>query len=234
MLTLEDIRIEMDGFQLTADFAVAQGACVGVIGPSGAGKSTLLGAVAGFIPIASGDIRWQGKSISGLAPADRPISLLFQDNNLFPHLTAEQNVGLGLRPDLRLSSHQKEQVARALDRVGLRGLAARKPAALSGGQQSRVALARMLLRGKPLMLLDEPFSALGPALKAEMLDLVKELVVETGATLLMVTHDPQDAVRIAGETVLVAEGVAYSPVDTQALFADPPQILKDYLGVFPL
>lgn len=230
MLTLEGLRIEMDDFQLCADLTIKEGSRVAVVGPSGAGKSTLLGALAGFVPITAGRILWEGQDISTLSPAQRPISLLFQDNNLFPHLTAAQNVGLGLRPDLRLSPAQTAQVNEALLRVGLNGMGGRKPAELSGGQQSRVALARMLLRGKPLVLLDEPFSALGPALKVEMLDLVAELVAESGATLLMVTHDPQDALRIADQTVLVAEGIAHAPQETKALFADPPDALRRYLG----
>ncbi|HHI71114.1 MAG TPA: ATP-binding cassette domain-containing protein, partial [Rhodobacteraceae bacterium] len=163
-------------------------------------------------------------------PGKRPVSILFQDNNLFPHMTVAQNVGLGLRPDLRLSAQQKTQVEAALERVGLAGFGARKPAALSGGQASRVALARVLLRGNPLVLLDEPFAALGPALKVEMLDLVRDLMGETGATLMMVSHDPEDAKRIAQRTVLVADGEALAPVETAEIFANPPEALQAYLG----
>ena len=137
---------------------------------------------------------------------------------------------LGLRPDLRLSLAEKTKVEAALDRVGLGGLGARKPGQLSGGQIGRAALARALLRARPLLLLDEPFAALGPALKADMLDLVAEVAGETGATLLMVTHDPADAKRIADVTVLVADGVAHPPGPTAELFADPPPALRAYLG----
>ena len=94
----------------------------------------------------------------------------------------------------------------------------------------RAALARALLRARPILLLDEPFAALGPALKAEMLDLVTETANETGATVLMVTHDPADARHFADLTVLVADGVAAAPVPTAALFANPPSALRDYLG----
>lgn len=170
------------------------------------------------------------RDITGLEPGARPVSLLFQDNNLFPHLSVAQNVGLGLRADLKLSSDDKALVARVLARVGLEDHANKRPAELSGGQQQRVALARVLLRDKPILLLDEPFAALGPALKSEMLDLVAEIVEQSGATLLMVTHDPRDAMRLADETVLVAEGKAFAPVATKALFDDPPEALKDYLG----
>ena len=156
--------------------------------------------------------------------------MLFQDGNLFPHLTVAQNVGLGLRARLRLTETEHSRVEQALDRVGLAGMRDRKPAALSGGQQSRVALARVLVQGRDLLLLDEPFAALGPALKTEMLDLVSELVEESGATLLMVSHDPTDARRIADQVVLVVEGQAYPPQETAQLLDDPPPALKAYLG----
>jgi thiamine transport system ATP-binding protein len=230
MLTLEKIVIRQGAFVLRADFSVPAGARVAVIGPSGAGKSTLLDVISGFFAPESGRVLWNGQDLAPLAPGGRPISVLFQDNNLFPHMTVAQNVGLGLRPDLRLSAAERVKVQQSLDRVGLGGLGARKPAALSGGQRSRVALARVLLRARPLLLLDEPFGALGPALKAEMLALVCELAQETGATVLMVTHDPQEAVMVAGQTILVAEGMAHPPRDTKALFADPPAALRAYLG----
>jgi thiamine transport system ATP-binding protein len=230
MLTLEGLTLRQDSFELRADFAVETGAMVAVIGPSGAGKSTLLNAIAGFIRPSEGRVLWQGQELTPLPPGERPVTMIFQDNNLFPHLTAFDNVALGLRPSLKLASAERARVAGALARVGLAGLEARKPAALSGGQQSRVALARVLVRARPLLLLDEPFAALGPALREEMLDLVAELCCETGATLLMVTHDPRDAERIADKAVLVAEGRAHAPLPTARLLADPPRALRDYLG----
>jgi thiamine transport system ATP-binding protein len=156
--------------------------------------------------------------------------MLFQDNNLFPHLTVAQNTGLGLRPNLRLSADEHTKVTAALTRVGLSEMTDRKPAQLSGGQQSRVALARVLVQSRPLILLDEPFAALGPALKTEMLNLVAELLTDTGATLLMVSHDPKDARHIADQTILVANGTAHPPQDTQTLLDSPPDALKAYLG----
>lgn len=231
MLTLDQVEVRQDGFDLRADFTVPRGARVAVIGPSGAGKSTLLSVIAGFQPITGGRVVLAGQDVTQAAPGQRPLSMLFQDNNLFPHLTAGQNVGLGLRADLRLNAGQQTRVAQALERVGLAGLAGRKPAQLSGGQQSRAALARVLVQDRPLVLLDEPFAALGPALKLEMLDLLRDLLEETGATLLLVTHDPEDARHIAPQTILVADGVAMPPQDTGALFAAPPPALRSYLGV---
>lgn len=230
MLKLEKLVIDNGGFELSADFTLTAGSKVAIIGPSGAGKSTLIGGIAGFHPIVSGRLCWNGETITDAAPGARPLAMLFQDGNLFPHLTIAQNVGLGLNPDLRLSASQWEQVNQALARVGLEGMGTRKPAALSGGQQSRAALARVLIQGRPLLLLDEPFAALGPALKAEMLDLVDTLVAETSATLLMVSHDPQDARRIADQVILVADGLAHPPEDTASLLDNPPPALRTYLG----
>ncbi|MCI2399984.1 ATP-binding cassette domain-containing protein [Aliiroseovarius subalbicans] len=229
MLTLEDLHIVMDDFTLDADLSVETGACVAVLGPSGAGKSTLLMAIAGFLPLTSGRILWGGAPMPD-TPAKRPISMVFQDNNLFPHMTAFDNVALGLRPSLRLTGPERGQVENALARVGLTGLGDRKPGQLSGGQAARVALARVLLRNRPLLLLDEPFGALGPALRTEMVALVKDLVTETGATLLMVSHEPEDAREIADQVILVAEGTAHAPVPTAKIFADPPAALREYLG----
>lgn len=230
MLTLDAVNLTQGDFRLTADLTVPTGTRTAVIGPSGAGKSTLLAAIAGFLTPTNGHIRWQDTTLTETAPGKRPIAMLFQDNNLFPHLTAEQNVALGLRPNLRLTADEQTKVTAALTRVGLADLGNRKPAQLSGGQQSRVALARVLVQSRPLILLDEPFAALGPALKAEMLYLVAELLSETGATLLMVSHDPEDARRITDQTILVADGAAHPPQNTADLLDNPPEALKTYLG----
>lgn len=228
MLTLRDLHLTVGTFTLTADWQINPGDRVALIGPSGAGKSTLLAAIAGFLMPTSGQIQWDGQD---LGPAGtRPVSILFQDQNLFPHLTIAQNLGLGLNPALRLSPAQHKAVEDALAQVGLAGYGPRKPAQLSGGQQGRAALARALLRAKPLLLLDEPFAALGPALKSEMLDLVGSVADSTGAALLMVTHDPADARHLCPQTVLVADGVAHAPVSTADLFANPPAALQAYLG----
>lgn len=230
MLTLDGVVIRQEGFELAADFRVEAGALVAVIGPSGAGKSTLLGAIAGFVDLDEGRVLWEGKDLGGRAPGKRPISILFQDNNLFPHLGVAQNVALGIDPGGRLNDLQKARVAKAVERVGLAGMGDRKPGSLSGGQQSRAALARVLVQSNPLILLDEPFSALGPALKAEMLDLVAELARESAATVLMVSHDPGDAERFADTAILVAAGRAEAPVAVGDLLANPPAALREYLG----
>ncbi len=230
MLKLDGCVISNGDFVLRATLQIETGSRVAIIGPSGAGKSTLLEAIAGFRDLAAGQIYWRGSDITGLPPGQRPLAMLFQDGNLFPHLTAGQNIALGLHPNGRLSADERAQVHSALDRVGLPDMADRRPAQLSGGQQSRVALARVLVQQRPLLLLDEPFAALGPALKAEMLDLVSALTTEAGTTMMMVSHDPQDARRIASHSVLVADGLAHPVTETSTLFDNPPPALRDYLG----
>ena len=230
MLRCDNILIRQDGFELQADLVLEAGRKAAVIGPSGAGKSTLLLAIAGYIPLAQGRIIWRGQDITLSAPGVRPIAMLFQDNNLFPHLSVEQNVGLGLRPDMRLTADDRKRVASALERVGLAGQSNKRPGNLSGGQQSRAALARVLLQDRPLLLLDEPFSALGPALRADMLDLVADLVAETGASLMMVTHAPEDARRIADDLIFVADGKAHPTVPAAEALNAPSPALQEYLG----
>ncbi len=231
MLILEALRYTEGDYSLSADLSLTPGRRVAIIGPSGAGNSTLIDLVAGFLTPRAGRLLWQGHDNTPTPPDRRPVAMLFQENNLFPHLSLARNLGLALRPGGgRLSAEEAQKVEQALDRVGLGGLSARKPGALSGGQQSRAALARVLLQARPILALDEPFAALGPALKAQMLDLVQEVASELGALVLLVSHDPQDARRFAEEPVLVADGVAHAPVETQALFNAPPEALRAYLG----
>lgn len=230
MLELQNLSVTRGSFTLAADLSIAAGMRAAVIGASGSGKSTLLSLIAGFLAPDRGRILWERRDITATPPGKRPVSVLFQDQNLFPHLTAAQNVGLGLRPDLRLSTPQRVRVGQVLEEVGLAGMEDRKPADLSGGQQGRVALARVLLRARPVLLLDEPFAALGPALKAEMLDLLARIAEETGATVLMVSHDPGDARRFAPQTILIEDGRAQPPQPTGPLLDDPPPGLRAYLG----
>lgn len=217
-------------FPLSADLRIEAGKVTAVIGPSGAGKSTLLGGIAGFHRQQHGRLLWKDHDITELTPEKRPVSMLFQDNNLFPHLTILQNVALAVSPRLKPSADVTEKAEAILARVGLEGMSARKPAALSGGQQSRAALARALLQDREIMLMDEPFSALGPGLKAEMLDLSVALAKDAGRTVVMVTHDPADAARVADAIIGVVPGVAWPPIETQRFLSDPPDAFKDYLG----
>ena len=228
MLRLEGVRLRRGAWTLAADLSVERGAAVAVMGPSGSGKSSLLAAIGGFLEH-EGAILWDGARVDGRPPGRRPVATLFQEENLFPHLDARRNVALGIRPDLRLTPADWAAVDAALDAAGLSGLGARLPGDLSGGQAARVALARVAVQDRPLLLLDEAFSGLGPALKAEMLERTARLASEGGRTLLMVTHEPEDARAIGSETILVADGRVAPPVPTEPLLNDPPDALRRYL-----
>lgn len=218
--------------QLCFDLQADKGDIVALLGPSGAGKSTLLAMVAGFLEPDSGSLTIDGQPVIGVPPARRPLSILFQEHNLFPHLTIFENIGLGLHPGLRLSREEKEQVVIAAARVGLQSYLDRLPEQLSGGQRQRVALARCLIRQRPLLLLDEPFSALDPALRNDMLQLVQKLAREQLTTVLMVTHSPEDALKIADKCAFIEQGEVrvFGPAQ-QVLGRPEDKKLKQYLGV---
>ncbi len=206
MLEVADLRLDYPGFRASYTLQVPRGALCGLIGPSGGGKTTLLHAVAGFERPSAGILRFDGRDLIGLKPADRPLSILFQEHNLFPHLTAGQNVGLGIDSRLRLDAAGRAAVEEALTRVGLPGYGARLPAEMSGGQRQRVALARAVVRRRPLMLLDEPFGGLDPGLRTEMVALVDAIRREQGLTVLLSIHTPEDLGGIADLMAFVAEG----------------------------
>lgn len=175
-----------------------------ILGRSGSGKSTLLNLIAGFLNPTSGDIRWQGQSLLPLAPDQRPITTLFQQYNLFPHLSVSQNVGLGIHPGLKLSKKDWQEVETSLHEVGLSGQEHKLPADLSGGEQQRAALARCLIRQQPILLLDEPFSALDEGTRAEMINLTRRVIDRYSPCVFMVTHEIDDA-RALDATLLKVE-----------------------------
>lgn len=230
-IRLDGVTFSYEEMRMRFDLEVAAGEVVAIIGPSGSGKSTLLSLIGGFEEPTGGTIELMGHDVRALPPAARPCTTLFQDNNLFAHLDAATNVALGIRPSLALSPEDREQVETALTRVGLGGFGRRRPAELSGGERSRVALARALVRKRPILLLDEPFAALGPAQSAGMLDLLLALKAETGATVLLVTHRPEEAIRAATHTAFLADGRIIAKRETMALLEarDLPE-LDHYLG----
>ena len=214
------------------DLTVDAGEVLSLIGPSGSGKSTLLSLIAGFLPVSAGSIVVDDKPLHALAVAERPVSIVFQQHNLFPHLDLYTNVALGIDPSLRLTPAQLESVREALVRLGLESLQQRKPGELSGGQRQRVALARALVRRRKILLLDEAFAALGPALRAELIELVKELVREQEMTALLVSHQPGDALIASRRSAFICEGRVAALAPTAQLLAqsEPPQ-LREYLGL---
>jgi thiamine transport system ATP-binding protein len=220
LLEAADLTLDYPEFHACYTLSVPAGELCGLVGPSGGGKTTLLHAIAGFEMPSAGTLRFAGRDLLGLGPAERPLSVLFQDHNLFPHLTAGENVGLGIDPRLRLRREQRDEVEQALHRVGLASLGARLPAHLSGGQRQRVALARALVRKRPLMLLDEPFGGLDPGLRQEMIALVDALRREEGLTVILSIHTPEDIVGVADLMAFIANGRVLSA-------APPADLLKE-------
>jgi len=200
-----------------------------VVGPSGAGKSTFLNLISGFASISSGSIIWNGQEISNLPPAKRSVSILFQDNNLFPHLSVWRNLALAVTHWPKISRDNEEKLKAVMSEVGILGLENRKPSQLSGGQQSRVALARVLLQKNKILLLDEPFSALGPSLKDQMLELIKKIAKNKKLLVLMVTHEPADAKKVASQTLVVKDKKVHPPLSTEKALDPINGPLADYL-----
>ncbi|WP_109077095.1 thiamine ABC transporter ATP-binding protein [Aggregatibacter kilianii] len=206
MIRLDNVFLADDTLPMAFDLQVAAGERVAVIGPSGAGKSTLLNLIAGFVLPTRGDIWLNGENHTRSAPYERPVSMLFQENNLFPHLTVQQNLALGLKTSLKLTALEQQQLEQVAEAVGLSTFLSRLPNSLSGGQKQRVALARCLLRDKPILLLDEPFSALDPELRLEMLNLIDELCRSKNLTLLLVTHQPSELIGKTDRMIRIENG----------------------------
>lgn len=230
-VALEAVRFSYDATEMEFDVRFAAGKVTAVMGPSGSGKSTLLNLVAGFEQPQAGRILFDGRDMSAAAPAERPVSMVFQENNLFAHLDVAANVGLGRSPGLKLNEADRAAVRIALERVGLGGKEKRLPRELSGGERQRVALARVLVRDKAVLLLDEPFASLGPALRDDMLDLLADLQRERAMTVLFVTHQPDDAERIADDVVFLEGGAVAAFGQAEDFFGSKaPDAFRRYLG----
>ncbi len=181
----------------TYNLEAKPGEVVAILGQSGSGKSTLLDIIAGFIEPTSGSITLDGAELLGKPIEKRPITILFQNHNLFEHFTVQKNILLGVNKALKDSSKEVEKVQAILKEVGLDAHEHKLASQLSGGQQQRVALARVLMRREPILLLDEPFSGLDDATRIEMLELVQKITQEHQLHTIMVTHDLDDCERIA-------------------------------------
>jgi thiamine transport system ATP-binding protein len=183
---------------------VGKGEVVALLGPSGCGKSSLLGAIVGVVEPAHGTIAFDGEDVTHAPIHERGFGLVFQDGQLFPHLSVAGNIAYGLHK--RPRPEREARVAELLTLVGLDGLGGRKVTELSGGQRQRVALARSLAPRPRLLCLDEPLSSLDAELRARLADDLREVLAASGITALMVTHDPAEAERVAGRVVRMANG----------------------------
>ncbi|NBC96343.1 MAG: ATP-binding cassette domain-containing protein, partial [Deinococcus-Thermus bacterium] len=222
-----DATAAVSGF----DDRIAKGEFVSLLGPSGCGKTTTLRMIAGFVEPTSGRILLRGQPIDGLPPHRRNIGIVFQNYALFPHLTAAQNVGFGLRMRGLAKAEQAERVDAALRLVGLAGFERRYPAALSGGQQQRVALARALVIEPDVLLLDEPLSNLDAALRGEMRDEIRSLQRRLGITTVFVTHDQQEALAMSDRIIVMAAGRIVEDAAPRALSEHPRSLFAaGFLG----
>jgi len=212
---VQPTAVEMEGVEVylgetkvlhALSFRVEAGEIVSLLGPSGCGKTTLLRVIAGLLPPAAGEIRFDGRSVVRIPAERRGAVLVFQKPLLYPYLTVGQNIGFGLRMRQRPAEEIRQRVAEALAWVQLEGYQDRHPETLSGGQEQRVSLARALVTRPRVLLLDEPFSALDESLRGEMRLLLRTLHRALGMTTLFVTHDQQEAAMVGHRIGLLLDG----------------------------
>ena len=204
---------------------VAPGEILALLGPSGCGKSSTLRLIAGLDPASSGEIRLGGRNITALPPAERQVAMVFQSYALFPHLSVERNLSLGME----LRGMGRAEIQRNLDQVlalmQLEGLRQRKPAELSGGQRQRVALARALIRRPALFLLDEPMSNLDAQLREELRPQLREILCAGEAPVVYVTHDQQEAMGVADRIGVLQGGILQQCGTPQELYNSPANVV---------
>ena len=227
-LILDRLTFTMGDWSLCASLRVGRGQCAALIGASGAGKSTLLSLIAGFETPDSGAILVNNQDIGSLAPAQRP------EHNLFAHLSLYENIALGCHPGLNLTPADHKTINQALEATQLGDISRRRPAGVSGGERQRAALARCLCQKRPLLLLDEPFANLDPRLRLQMHALVDELRQTHGLTVIVVSHLPHEAARIADRMVFIHEGQITEQGSASSTLTNPQsQELRDYLQFTP-
>lgn len=207
-LSIRNLRKAFGAFTAVHDVTldIPKGEFLTFLGPSGSGKSTTLYAIAGFQDPTSGEVQLQGKSLLSVPSHKRNIGMVFQRYTLFPHLSVAENVAFPLRVRRRPEAEVRRKVADMLSLVRLEGFAGRLPAALSGGQQQRVALARALAYDPPILLMDEPLSALDKKLREEIQAEIRRIHRETGVTILYVTHDQEEALHLSDRIALFRDG----------------------------
>lgn len=218
------------------DLEITEGENVAVLGPSGSGKSTLLRIIAGLDDADSGEIRFNGASQAGIAPHERDVAIVFQHFALYPHLSALENISLGLRHGLGLPKKEAEVRAREIaSRMQVEHLLARKPKEMSGGQRQRIALARALARRSGIVLLDEPLSGLDAQLHAVLRLEIASMLRAVGATGVNVTHDQLDAMAMADRIAVINHGRIEQLGTPDELYARPETLfVASFIGTPPM
>jgi putative spermidine/putrescine transport system ATP-binding protein len=210
--------VALDG----VDLRVEPGELVTLLGPSGSGKTTLLSIVAGFDTPTAGQVLLHGRDVSGMAPAERDVGMVFQDYALFPHMTVAANVAYGLKVRRRPRAERERRVAEVLALLRLSGYEDRYPRQLSGGQQQRVALGRALAYDPQVVLMDEPLGALDRSLRVEMEEEIRRIHRDLGATIVYVTHDQQEALALSDRIAILREGRVVGAGTPEDLYRRPP------------
>ena len=225
-LVASGVHHAFDGTPVLTDVDVAlrRGSLACLIGPTGCGKTTLLRVLAGFLRPDAGRVRIGGRDVTDMNPARRGIGFVYQDLALFDHMSVRGNVGFGLRARGVRGVELERRVHEMLERVGLAGFASRRPTTLSGGQRQRVALARALVFEPDILLLDEPFAALDKNVRAQMQQEVRRLQQELGVTTILVTHDQQEAMRLADVLVMLREGRVEQSGPPRRLYTRPGSV----------
>ena len=210
---------------------IEEGKLTTLLGPSGCGKTTSLRMLAGYLQPTGGQIMIGGTDATTLPPEKRNLGMVFQSYALFPHLSIADNVGYGLKLRKVPTPERKARIAECLDMVGLGHLAERKPKALSGGQQQRVALARAIAIRPRLLLLDEPLSNLDARLRVQMRAEIRRIQSETGLTVVLVTHDQDEALEMSDSMVLMRAGKIEQTGSPSGVFTRPAsRFVADFLG----
>ena len=230
-LSCEKVELELDKKKILKDISleVRSGEILALLGESGCGKSSLLKAMLGLYPLSKGKIFFQGKEIQNLPSHKRGISVVFQDLRLFPHLNVGENVGFSLELQKVPKVERKKRVEELLKLVQLEGYSDRRIDSLSGGQMQRVAIARALAMNENILFLDEPFSALDPNLRREMGDFLLELQKKENLTVVLVTHDQEEALRLAHRIALMKEGEILQVDEGEKLYYSP---VNEYVARF--
>ena len=230
-LSCENLELELEKKKILKNISmeVRSGEILALLGESGCGKSSLLKAMLGLYPLAKGKIFFQGKEIQNLPSHKRGISVVFQDLRLFPHLNVGENVGFSLELQKIPKAERKKRVEELLKLVQLEGYSERRIDSLSGGQMQRVAIARALAMNEKLLFMDEPFSALDPNLRREMGDFLLELQKKENLTVVLVTHDQEEALRLAHRIALMKDGEVLQVDEGEKLYYAP---VNEYVARF--